>query len=128
MDVKLKSHFLSIYHMALENGNVDPRELAKMYALGLKYGVTKDEINEAVIEGGTAFYKPETNEERIIYLYDLAETAWADGEIDDAEVMLLREYALKFDIDANQVNDFVDFLLEKVHKGVAVEEIINEIC
>lgn len=129
MDEKLKSHFLNIFCMTAADDNVDPRELETMFSIGEKdYGLTKQEIEEAIVKGNTAFYKPETFEERVRYLYDLALIAWADKKLEDSERIFLKKYALKFDVNEEKVDEFVDFLLEKAKLNRPVEEIIKECC
>lgn len=113
--------------MIVADNDVHPKELETMYRIGTEfYGLTPEEINEAVLSGGTAFYKPDTEEERIAYLYDLALIAWADGVLQDEEKVLLREYALKFDVDENVVDEFLDQLLAYAKKELPINDVLNK--
>lgn len=115
--------------MTAADDNVDPRELETMYSIGEKdYGLTKQEIDEAIVGGHTTFYKPDTMEEKVHYLYDLALAAWADGKIEESEKILLKQYALKFDVKEEQVDEFVEFLLAKAQTKTPYKQVIEETC
>ncbi|MBD5175963.1 MAG: hypothetical protein HDT05_00880 [Bacteroidales bacterium] len=125
MDEKLKSHFLSLYCMIVADGDVAISELDEMYRIAREnYGLTREEIDKAILSGGSAFYIPESDEEKIRYLYDLALIAVADG-IEDSEIILLKKYAKKFGfIDAN-IDDLVNVLLDFAKQKTPVETILN---
>ena len=125
MDEKLKSHFLSLDWMIVADGDVAISELDEMYRIAREnYGLTREEIDKAILSGGSAFYIPESDEEKIRYLYDLALIAVADG-IEDSEIILLKKYAKKFGfIDAN-IDDLVNVLLDFAKQKTPVETILN---
>lgn len=128
MDTKLQLHFLSLYCMIIADGIVDPKELETIYRIGREnYGLSEEEINKAVVGAGTTYVIPESTEERIRILYEMAIIAWADGKIEDSEHKMLRDYALRYGIVEESVVAFVDFLLEKAQKNISAEEIINEL-
>ncbi|MDE6271812.1 MAG: hypothetical protein K2M31_02255 [Muribaculaceae bacterium] len=125
MDEKLKSHFLSLYCMIVADGDVAISELDEMYRIAREnYGLTKEEIDNAILSGGSAFYIPADDEEKIRYLYDLALIAVADG-IEDSEVILLRNYAKKFGFIESNIDDLVQVLLDFAQKKTPVETILN---
>ena len=114
--------------MIIADGIVDPKELETIYRIGREnYGLSEEEINKAVVGAGTTYVIPESTEERIRILYEMAIIAWADGKIEDSEHKMLRDYALRYGIVEESVVAFVDFLLEKAQKNISAEEIINEL-
>ena len=125
MEEKLKSHFLSLYCMIVADGDVAISELDELYRIAREhYGFTQEEIDQAVLSGGSSFYVPEQDEEKIKYLYDLALIAAADG-VDESEVVLLKNYALKFGFLDENIEELVDLLLDFAKKKTSVEELIN---
>lgn len=125
MEGKLKSHFLSLYCMIVADGDVAISELDEMYRIAREnYGLTQEEINAAILSGGSAFYIPDNNEDKIRYLYDLALIASADG-VEESEVMLLKRYALKFGFLEDNVADLVALLLDYAQRKAPVEELLN---
>ncbi|MBD5295126.1 MAG: hypothetical protein HDS25_02260 [Bacteroides sp.] len=111
--------------MIVADGDVAISELDEMYRIAREnYGLTREEIDKAILSGGSAFYIPESDEEKIRYLYDLALIAVADG-IEDSEIILLKKYAKKFGfIDAN-IDDLVNVLLDFAKQKTPVETILN---
>lgn len=128
MEPKLKAHFLSIYCMTVADHEAHPKELELMYKIGTEhYGLTPEEINQAILSEGTAVYVPDEPMEKILYLYDLALIVWADGKKEDSEVLLLKLYAKKFGVAKEQVDTIVEYLLEKAQNKASREEIIKEL-
>ena len=128
IDTKLRLHFLNLYCMVIADGIVDPKELETIYRIGREnYGLSEEEINNAVIGAGTTYVIPESTEERIRILYEMAIIAWADGKIEDSERKMLHDYALRYGVVEESVMAFIDYLLEKAHNNISIEDIINEL-
>ena len=98
--------------MVVADGDIAISELNELYRIAKDYGLTQEEIEKAVLSGGSAFYIPETTEEKVKYLYDLALIAAADGVIVDAEKVLLKNYAKKFGFLDENTDEIVNILLE----------------
>lgn len=112
--------------MIVADGDVAISELDELYRIAREhYGFSQEEIDQAVLSGGSSFFIPEQDEEKIKYLYDLALIATADGIIDKSEVILLKNYALKFGFYEENVEELVDLLLNFAKKKSSVEEILN---
>lgn len=128
IDKRLQLHFLNLYCMVIADGIVDPKEMETIYKIGREnYGLSEEEINKAVVNAGTTYAIPESSEERVRILYEMAIIAWADGKIEDSERKMLRDYALRYGVVENSVTAFVDYLLEKAHNDVSEEDIIKEL-
>lgn len=128
IDKKLQLHFLNLYCMVIADGIVDPKEMETIYRIGREnYGLSEEEINKAIVDTGTTYAIPESSEERVRILYEMAIIAWADGKIEDSERKMLRDYALRYGVVENSVTDFVDYLLKKAHCNVSEEDIIKEL-
>lgn len=125
---KLKSFFLAFYSMVLADGIVEAKELESLYRIGREsYNLTSEEINKYVVSAGTTFVMPEKLEDRISLLYDLAEIAWADGEIDETERTLLARYVVRLGFLEENADEITDFMLKQVKEGISKEDIIKEI-
>ena len=128
IDTKLRLHFLNLYCMVIADGIVDPKELETIYRIGREsYGLSEEEINKAVVGAGTTYVIPDSPEERMRILYEMAIIAWADGKIEDSERKMLHDYALRYGVVEDSVMAFVDYLLEKADNNISVEDIINEL-
>ena len=99
-----------------------------LYKTGRDYGITNDEINDAIVNNrGIDLYTPENLEDKVRFLYIMAQIAWANEVIDPEERELLKETAKRFDFEEENLDGIVDYLLEKVQNNIPVEDVINEI-
>lgn len=112
--------------MVLADGVIDARELETLYKIGTEqYGLTQAEITATVRDAGSSFIMPDTLNGKIRFLFNMAQIAYADGEIDATERELLKRYIAKMEFAEENVDGIADFLLNSVKDGVSVDEIIN---
>ena len=128
MNELLKSRFLSLYCMVMADGVVEAKELENLYRIGREnYHLSPEEINKNVVTAGTSFVAPDKMEDRISILYEMAEIAWADGEIDETEKSLLARYAVRLGFKEENADGITEFMLQQVNEGVEQTEVINQI-
>lgn len=128
MEELQKSRFLSLYCMMLADGIVQAKELEVLYRIGKEnYHLTSEEINKTVITAGTSFVAPDKMEDRISILYEMAEIAWADGEIDETEKSLLARYAVRLGFMEENTEDIIEFMIQQVKDGVNQKDVISQI-
>ena len=118
--------FLELYRMVLADGIAHPKEMETLYRIGVEnYGLTNEQITKEIAEESFSTFIPQTPEDQIKLLYELALIAWADGVIEESEKKLLKRYAILFGIKEELSDEFVDFLLKKVQDNVSENEITN---
>lgn len=118
--------FLELYRMVLADGIAHPKEMETLYRIGVEnYGLTNEQIAKEIAEESFSTFIPQTPEDKIKLLYELALIAWADGVIEESEKKLLKRYAILFGIKEELSDEFVDFLLKKVQDNVSENEITN---
>ena len=126
MDQTKKSQFLALYRMVLADGVIDPLELETIYRIGTEsYGLTQDEITDSLQNAGTSLQLPQTIEDKVKFLFNLAEVAWADGVIEPTEKELLRKYVIHLGFEEENAHQITEFMLNAVEKGQTVEEILS---
>ena len=114
--------------MVMADGIVEARELETLYRIGREnYNLTPEEINNNVVTAGTSFVAPDKMEDRICILYEMAEIAWADNEIDETEKSLLSRYAVRLGFKEENADGIAEFMLQQVKDGVEQTEVINQI-
>ena len=127
MNEGLKSHFLNLYSMVMADGEVSPKEKMELYRIGEDfYGVKPEEFDRLVFSDEILFYVPQTDKEKILYLYDFALIAWADGEVADVEKTTMERYAKRFGVVEEEVHSLVEFLLNKAKQHLSHEELMKE--
>ena len=128
MDENLKSRFLGLYCMVVADGIVDRRELETLYRIGREqYDLSEAEINTAIKESGTSFVLPNNLEEKIRMLYQMAEIATADEEVDETEKVIMKRYALKMGFIDDNINEIIEYLIKQAFAKRQPDEVISEI-
>ncbi len=128
MDERQKSHFLSLYCMILADGIIDAKEMETLYQIASNnYGLTPEDVCQAVKEAGTTYYVPQTLSEKVELLYDMCLIALADGTVDDSERRMLQDYTRRMGFDETNIDGIVDFLLEQARNKQSVKEVLNQI-
>ena len=127
MNEGLKSHFLNLYGMVMADGEVLAKEKMELYRIGEEfYGMKPEEFDRLVFSDEILFYTPDSDEEKILYLYDFALIAWADGEVVDEERQMMKRFALRFGVQEDEVDALIDLLLEKAQTQLSHEELLKE--
>ncbi len=127
MKESFKQLFLGLYSMVVADNETDPREMEALYQIGRDYGLTNDEINDAIINSKVELYTPVEINEKIRFLCQLAVIAWADGKVVEPERELLKQTAKRLRFLDENLDEIVEFLLEKAKVETPIEDVIMEI-
>lgn len=128
MEETLKAHFLRLYHMVISDGIVESKELEVLYRIGQEnYQLSPEDITRYISSVGTSYTAKDDVETQITILYEMAEIAWADGVIDEAEKSLLARYAIRFGFEKENAEAIADFMFEQIKNGTSKESVINQI-
>ena len=127
ISTELKSHFLRLYQIAFSDDNFDVLELQMLYKFAEERGVSKEQLNEILLNPSHNSSIPETLEKRIEYLYDLALMIWADKIVTEDELITLKKYCQKFEFLDENIVDLANYLIDSAKKGVTKEEIIKSV-
>lgn len=122
-----RNHLIDLYRLALVDEDFDMREVFLLTELCKKYNVNLNEISIKLTSTKHEVLIPESVEERIKYLYELTQMAWADNIIQDCERDMLRNYALRYDFLEENVDSIVDYLIDSVRDGKTLESIYKEL-
>ena len=122
-----RNHFIDLYRLALVDEDFDMREVFLLTELCKKYNINLNEISIKLTSTEHEVLIPESIEERIKYLYELTQMAWADNIIQDCERDMLRNYALRYDFLEENVDRIVDYLIDSVRGGKTLESIYKEL-
>tara|TARA_R110000868_G_scaffold36471_10_gene129615 strand:+ start:6984 stop:7388 length:405 start_codon:yes stop_codon:yes gene_type:complete len=126
ISTELKSHFLRLYQMAFADDNFDVLELQMLYKFAEERGLSKDQLNDILLNPSQASSIPENLDEKIEYLYDLAIMIWADDIVTEDEKNTLKKYCLKFEFLEENIDDICEFLLENAKAKISIKELITK--
>ena len=125
ISTELKSHFLRLYQMAFSDDNFDVLEMKMLYHFAEERGVTKAELDAILLNPSHNSMVPDSTEEKLSYLYDLALMIWADGKVEPDELVTLKKYCMKFGFLEDNIEALATFLLEKAKENLPKQELMN---
>jgi uncharacterized tellurite resistance protein B-like protein len=126
MNSSLKTHFLNLYAMALSDTQFDETEVALLYQIGKGRGITKEDIDDILLNPATVrFTTPENLDDRIEYLYDYTRMILADGVIEDFEIKTLHKFCKKFDFQDENIQAIVELLMEAAKNNTPTSDILQ---
>ncbi|MBT8234667.1 MAG: TerB family tellurite resistance protein [Bacteroidia bacterium] len=89
------AHFASLASLAAVDGEVNPEEKRVLDRFAYKMGISESEYKEVMKKENKYPFNPSNSlEERLERLHDLFRIIFADHDIDDEEMILLKKYAL----------------------------------
>ena len=126
----LKSHFLSLYALALSDTQIDTLELEALYKIGQEKGIEKSEIDHVILNPDKVkFTFPDSLNEKITYLYDFAKIILADGVVDKHERTTLELFCTRFGFEEENIPSIAEFLISSAKENMEVTtllQLINE--
>ncbi|SRX54813.1 hypothetical protein [Aequorivita sp. CIP111184] len=125
--IELKSHFLRLYQIAFSDDNFDVLEMQMLYRFAEERGLSKEQLNDILLNPSHDSSIPDSLEKRVEYLYDLAVMIWADKKITEDEYITLKKYCRKFEFLEENITELADYLLDSAKKELPKEEIIKNI-
>ena len=104
------AHFASIATLAAVDGEINPQELKLLNSFAHKLNITEAEFKEVMKKSNKYPIDPQNNSElRLERLFDLFRIIFADNEVEEDEMILLKRYA----IGLGYTNDKADKIIEK---------------
>lgn len=127
ISIELKSHFLRLYQIACADENFDLLEMKQLYRFAEERGIDTQQLQNILTDPVFRLSIPESLNERIGYLYDLAVMIWIDKEITDDERNMLRKFCKNFEFVDENIDPICEFLLDCAKKEMTVQQVITEI-
>ena len=103
------AHFASIASLAAVDGEVNPREKAVLDRFAYKLNITDEEYKEVMKKKNRYPIEPQNEaEKRLERLYDLFRIIFADHDVDDDEMALLKKYAIGIGFPIKKVDKLIE--------------------
>lgn len=125
ISTELKSHFLRLYQMAFSDDNFDVLEMQMLYNFARDRGVTKEQLDNILLNPSHNSNIPGSLEEKIEYLYDLSLMIWADEVVTEDERITLKKYCLKFGFVEENIEELSQFLLKHAKDNLSKEQLLS---
>ncbi|WP_292011043.1 hypothetical protein [Chryseobacterium sp.] len=124
----LKAQFLRLYQMAICDNQFTAEELNALYKCAEEKDIPNENLDEIFLNPiNFRSTLPQTLEEKVDCLYDLAVMIWADGIISTDEYSALEKYVILFGFVEENVNAIIEYLINAVQQGKRKSEILYEL-
>ena len=91
------AHFAAIASLAAVDGEVNPAEKAVLDSFAEKFNITDEEYKEVMKKTNKYPIEPQLDvDKRLERLYDLCKMIFADHDVDEEEMKLLKKYVITF--------------------------------
>lgn len=127
LDDGLKWHFFNMYCLALSDERFDLTELKTLYSIGVERGIEPEQINQLALTANIEPKVPDSIDEKVECLYDLARMAWADGKIEQEEREIIKKCVIRYGFLPENAANIVDYFLESAKENKSITNILNEI-
>jgi uncharacterized tellurite resistance protein B-like protein len=99
-----------------------------LYHFAEERGISEEQLQQVLLNPLTEDTEvPDTLDQKIDYLNDLAKMIWADGVATEDERNTLLKYCKKFGFLDENLQQLVDFLLECAKEDLSVDDILLKI-
>jgi uncharacterized tellurite resistance protein B-like protein len=113
---KQRSHVKNLLELAAADGNLDEAELDTVIAIAEKFDMNRDEVMEIRnYPNKVKFNPPSGDTDKILLLQHLVEIMIADRNIDETEVKVCKDMAIKLNLSPVVVEEIVAHLVDR-HK------------
>lgn len=122
------SHLKNLLIVALADGKIDSTEMALLEDVALRLGLTKKEIDEVKTSPESyEFSPPSSHEHKIRQLIEIVHLMLVDREIDQREVKLCKDLAIKLNINPLIVDNIIEEIIKGVLQNRTDDELLKEI-
>lgn len=125
---ELKSHFLSLYMIALSDNNFDEKELEVILQIGEEKGISQAAFEEIIIDPSSfEVYYPVDFIDKIKLLYDFTRVIWADKKVEDDEKISFLKFCNKFGFGQEESLELFNWLLDLAMNYIPTDQLDKEI-
>ncbi|MGB5435362.1 MAG: TerB family tellurite resistance protein [Maribacter sp.] len=102
------AHFAAIASLAAVDGDVNDQEMKLLVKFANKLDITDNEFKEVMKKSNKYPIDPQNNSElRLERLFDLFKIIFADNEVDDDEMVLLKKYAIGLGFPSDKADKII---------------------
>lgn len=130
-DKRRKSHCRNLIKMAMADGNIDETEMAFLYRIAKRYGLSNEEVQHVIDNPNDyPFTPPSTKQERYEQIINLCHMVLADGIIDENELVYSNKFAVGLGFPIEKASKVVQQTLAWIQNGMtdeAIEEALEDL-
>lgn len=118
MKKQAREYFVHLVNIALADDVITDNEMDLLHRLGKKLGITIPEMNNIIQKTAKSdFIAPYELSKRFEQVYDIVKMILADEVIDENEMRLATNFALKSDFKESEIPALLDMLINGIKQG-----------
>jgi hypothetical protein len=119
-----KEYFVHLVRIAKADDIMSNTELELLNRIGKSLGFTEPEISKLIETTGKSDYVPPYElSKRFGQVYEILKMTLADGHIDNQEMRLAREFAMKSSFNETEIPSLLVLLIHGIKEGKDEEEL-----
>ena len=127
INIELQSHFLRLYQMACADEHFDVLEMKQLYKFAEQRGLATEHLHHLLVNPVQQLEIPASIEKKVEYLYDLAVMIWADSQVTDDELHLLKKYSKVFGFLEENIDQLCDYLINCAKEDKPLQDVLDTI-
>jgi uncharacterized tellurite resistance protein B-like protein len=117
------AHFASIATLAAVDGEVNSQEMKLLNSFAYKLGITEAEFKEVRKKSNKYPIDPSnSSEKRLERIFDLFKIIFADHDIDEDEMVLLKKYAIGLGYPSKKADTIIEKSIAIFRGNIAFED------
>jgi len=121
-----KEYFVNLIRIAKANDIICQTEFALLHQIGRKLGFTEPEIKNLIDTAVKQDYNPPYElSKRFEQLYDIVKIALADGQIDNHEIRLARDFAAISGFRESEIPPLLVMIMRGIKEGKDEEDLFE---
>ncbi len=113
--------------MAMSDEDFSPSEWKMLYQFGREREIDKDALDYILLNSTGSVEVPTEISTKIEYLYDLARMIWADEQVNEDEISMLKKYCRRFQFLEENIQELTNYLLESAKSNKSKEDLLTEL-
>lgn len=103
------AHFTSIATLAAVDGKVNPQEMKLLHNFARKLDISEADFKKVMKKSDKYSIDPQNSSElRLERLFDLFKIIFADNEVEDDEMVLLKKYAIGLGYPSDKADQIIE--------------------
>ncbi|GAA3597600.1 TerB family tellurite resistance protein [Flavivirga amylovorans] len=117
------AYFAAIANIATVDGRINEKEFNLLSKFASKLDISEEQLKNLIANPkGYSITPPNSKSERLEYLFDLFKMVFADHDIDDEEIKLVRRYAMELGYTSDIAKSIVENSIKIFRGDVSFED------
>lgn len=124
-----RNYLRNLIVLASADGSLEIEEKALITKIGVRRGLKVWQIEELIDDKSAhTVFLPESMANRMNMLYDLMELVYVDRQVNENEILFIRNLLASFQLQAEVMDELMDLFGKGTPTALAWRDFVDEIC